>query len=50
MSMFPPATRYYTQYAGKQCALPLLADDYGLYYNKALFRKAGIARPPRTIS
>jgi multiple sugar transport system substrate-binding protein len=50
ISLFPAATRYYTQYGGKQCALPLLADDYGLYYNKAMFRKAGITHPPRTIS
>jgi multiple sugar transport system substrate-binding protein len=50
MNIFPPATRYYTAYGGKQCALPLLADDYGLYYNKVLFKKAGITRPPRTIS
>ena len=49
-SMFPPAPRYYTQYNGKRCALPLLADDYGLYYNKSLFKAAGIAQPPRTIS
>ncbi len=49
-SVFPAATRYYTAYGGKQCALPLLADDYGLYYNTALFKKAGIAHPPRTIS
>src|SRR5438876_10791511 len=28
-SMFPKATQYYTQYAGKRCALPLLADTYG---------------------
>jgi multiple sugar transport system substrate-binding protein len=49
-SIFPPAPRYYTQYGGKRCALPLLADDYGLYYNKAMFKAAGIARPPRTIS
>ncbi|MDX6474861.1 MAG: multiple sugar transport system substrate-binding protein [Gaiellaceae bacterium] len=49
-SMFPPAPRYYTQYQGKRCALPLLADDYGLYYNKKLFKAAGIARPPRTLS
>jgi len=49
-AMFPPATRYYTQYNGKRCALPLLADDYGLYYNKVLFQKAGIAHPPRTMS
>jgi multiple sugar transport system substrate-binding protein len=49
-SLFPTAPRYYTQYNGKRCALPLLADDYGLYYNKTLFRKAGIKSPPRTIS
>ncbi len=50
VSMFPPATRYYTQYNGTRCALPLLADTYGLYYNKALFKKAGITHPPTTIS
>src|SRR5207247_7212428 len=49
-AIFPPAPRYYTQYHGKRCALPLLADDYGLYYNKALFKAAGITLPPRTIS
>jgi multiple sugar transport system substrate-binding protein len=49
-NLFPKAPQYYTQYAGKRCALPLLADDYGLYYNKALFTKAGITHPPRTIS
>jgi multiple sugar transport system substrate-binding protein len=50
VDLFPKATQYYTQYAGKRCALPLLADSYGLYYNKALFKKAGITHPPRTIS
>jgi multiple sugar transport system substrate-binding protein len=49
-AMFPAAPRYYTQYEGKRCALPLLADDYGLYYNKKLFAAAGITRPPRTMS
>ncbi len=49
-SIFPPAPRYYTQYAGKRCALPLLADDYGLYYNKTMFAAKGITHPPRTIS
>src|SRR4051812_39743346 len=49
-SDFPAATNYYTQYGGKKCALPLLADTYGLYYNKALFKKAGITNPPRTMS
>jgi len=48
--IFPAAARYYTQYRGTRCALPLLADVAGLYYNKALFRKAGIKHPPRTVS
>jgi multiple sugar transport system substrate-binding protein len=48
-SMFPAATQYYTQFAGKRCALPLLADTYGLYYNKTLFKAAGISGPPKTI-
>ncbi|WP_028060612.1 extracellular solute-binding protein [Candidatus Solirubrobacter pratensis] len=47
---FPAATNYYTQYDGKKCALPLLADTYGLYYNKTLFKKAGITDPPKTLS
>jgi multiple sugar transport system substrate-binding protein len=49
-SMFPAAPQYYTQYGGKRCALPLLADDYGLYYNKKLFKAAGITSPPKTMS
>jgi multiple sugar transport system substrate-binding protein len=48
--IIPGAPRYYTQYNGKRCALPLLADAYGLYYNKALFKAAGITHPPKTIS
>ena len=48
-SMFPAATQYYTQFNGKRCALPLLADTYGLYYNKALLAKAGIKSPPKTM-
>jgi multiple sugar transport system substrate-binding protein len=49
-SIFPAAPRYYTQYDGKRCALPLLADDYGLYYNKTMFKAAGIAHPPKTMT
>jgi len=49
-SLFPAATQYYTQYDGTRCALPLLADDYGLYYNKTLFAAAGISGPPKTIA
>jgi multiple sugar transport system substrate-binding protein len=49
-NQFPPATNYYGQYGGKHCALPLLADDYGLYYNKTLFKQAGITSPPKSIA
>jgi ABC-type glycerol-3-phosphate transport system substrate-binding protein len=31
-------------------AIPNDEGSYALYYNKALFRKAGIARPPRTYA
>jgi multiple sugar transport system substrate-binding protein len=47
---FPPAQLQYTQYQGNQCALPLLGDAYGLYYNKDAFAAAGIAGPPKTLS
>lgn len=47
---FPPALLNYTQYQGKQCALPLLSDAYGLYYNKDDFKAAGISAPPKTLS
>jgi multiple sugar transport system substrate-binding protein len=50
LSQFPKTSLYYTQYKGKRCALPLLADSYGLYYNKALLAKAGIKSPPKTFS
>ena len=48
--MFPAATRYYTQYKGTRCALPLLADAYGLYYNKALFKAGRASRARRRRS
>ena len=47
---FPEAVRTYTEYNGTRCAMPLLADDYGLYYNKDLFAQAGLKSPPKTIS
>src|SRR5436305_7288949 len=50
VGIFTKASQYYTQYKGKRCAVPLLADDAGLYYNKAMFRQAGIKRPPHTVS
>ncbi|WP_246607432.1 ABC transporter substrate-binding protein [Paractinoplanes toevensis] len=42
-------TRSYTEFGGKRCAMPFLADAYGMFYNKDLFAKAGIAGPPKTL-
>jgi multiple sugar transport system substrate-binding protein len=42
-------TRQYTEYAGKRCAMPFLADAYGIFYNEDLFAQAGITGPPRTL-
>jgi multiple sugar transport system substrate-binding protein len=50
VNVFPSAARYYTQYKGKRCAMPLLADVAGLYYNKKMFKAAGLTGPPKTIS
>ncbi|MFH8792534.1 ABC transporter substrate-binding protein [Streptomyces sp. NPDC017941] len=47
---FPKTLLDYTSYEGNQCALPFLADAFGMYYNKDAFKEAGIARPPRTMS
>ena len=47
---FPPAALRYTNYGGVQCALPLLTDAYGLYYNKDMFAAAHIDGPPKTMS
>ena len=44
-SIFPAAPQYYTEFEGNRCALPMLADTYGLYYNKKLLAKAGIKQP-----
>jgi multiple sugar transport system substrate-binding protein len=49
-TIFPKSPRDYSQFEGKRCALPMLADTYGLYYNKTLLSKAGITSPPKTIS
>src|SRR5919197_3875693 len=50
VNVFPKTSQYYTQYNGKRCALPFLADVYGLYYNKKMFKAAGLKSPPKTIS
>jgi len=46
--VFPELVSNYTQFDGKRCAMPMLADAYGLYYNKDLFEKAGLDGPPKS--
>jgi multiple sugar transport system substrate-binding protein len=50
VNMFPGAVRNFSQFNGDRCALPDLADAYGLYYNKTLLAKAGISSPPKTFA
>ncbi|TXS55196.1 ABC transporter substrate-binding protein [Streptomyces sp. t39] len=47
---FLPQMATYTEHDGKRCAVPLLGDAYGLYYNKKAFAEAGITAPPKTLS
>lgn len=49
-AMIPKPMLDYTRFEGKRCALPLLGDAYGLYYNKDAFEAAGIKAPPKTWS
>jgi multiple sugar transport system substrate-binding protein len=49
-SIFPATTMYYTQYAGTRCALPLLADTYGLYTTRRSSRRRASARRRRRSS
>jgi multiple sugar transport system substrate-binding protein len=46
---FPATVRQYTEYQGKRCSMPVLADAYGMYYNKKMFADAGITAPPKTL-
>ncbi|MFI5952814.1 ABC transporter substrate-binding protein [Cryptosporangium sp. NPDC051539] len=50
LSVFPQAVRDYTEYDQVRCAMPLLSDAYGLYYNKKLFAEAGLTAPPKTMT
>ncbi|GAB1515609.1 ABC transporter substrate-binding protein [Actinophytocola sp. KF-1] len=50
LSQFPATVRSYTSYHDRRCAMPFLADVYGLYYNKTLLAQAGYSAPPKTMS
>jgi multiple sugar transport system substrate-binding protein len=48
--IFPAVTQKYSKFEGTRCALPMLADAYGLYYNKDMLAKAGLSGPPKTVT
>jgi multiple sugar transport system substrate-binding protein len=50
LGQIPDAVRSYTEYKGNRCAMPLLSDVYGLYYNKDMLAEAGITAPPSTTA
>ena len=49
LSQIPPVVQSYTQYEGTRCALPMLADVVGLYYNKQMLSDAGITSAPKSL-
>lgn len=49
-SIFPGSVDTYTQFEGVRCAMPMLTDAYGLFYNQDLFAEAGLTEPPETVS
>jgi multiple sugar transport system substrate-binding protein len=49
LSNIPKAVRGYTEFKGKRCTMPALADTSALFYNKTAFAAAGIAKPPTTL-
>lgn len=50
LEQIPPAVRAYTEFRGKRCTMPMLADTFALYYNKDLLKKAGYDAPPKTMT
>jgi multiple sugar transport system substrate-binding protein len=49
LSQLSDTVRSYTEYDGVRCALPVLSDVYGLYYNKDLLASVGATEPPKTL-
>jgi multiple sugar transport system substrate-binding protein len=50
LSIFPKPAIAFSSYKGVQCALPALADSYGLYTNTKQLAAAGYSAPPTTLS
>ena len=49
LNKIPSTVRSYTEFHGKRCAMPFLADAYGLYYNKDMFAEGRHRAPPKTL-
>ncbi|MEZ5191086.1 MAG: extracellular solute-binding protein [Schumannella sp.] len=49
LGQFSDTVRSYTEYDGTRCALPVLADVYGLYLNDDLLDAAGYDHAPQTL-
>lgn len=49
-AVWPSGVFSYTSFDNKQCALPMLTDAQGLYYNVDLLKKHGFTEPPKTVS
>ena len=49
LDQFTSASLYSNSYLGAQYALPFFEDTYALYYNKTLFKEAGITSAPVTL-
>jgi multiple sugar transport system substrate-binding protein len=50
LGQIPKASLTYTEFNGVRCAMPALADTYGLYYNTDMLKAAGYTEPPKTAS
>jgi len=49
LGLLLPKAAAYTEFQGKRCALPMMGDATGLYYNVDMFKAAGISTPPKTL-
>lgn len=50
LEQYPETVQSYTEYQDKRCAMPFLADAYGLYFNKTLLAQAGFSAPPKNLT
>ncbi|MFI6478434.1 extracellular solute-binding protein [Nonomuraea sp. NPDC050663] len=47
LNVLPATSRSYTEFEGKRCTMPLLADAYGMFYNTDLMKGE---QPPKTLT